>query len=305
MNVAYLILAHADPNHLSRLIAALREDWTCFYVHIDKKARMRDFGLPRTLPQTRFIEQRVDACWGGFSLVQATLNLMAAARRDKPTPERYVLLSGADYPIRSNVAFRSFLEASDREFISLLNMPTGDGRKSLVRLERLHFEGSRSRPMPKRVFLTQTNRLLEKIYKRNYRRVLGDMRPYASSQWWVLSRDAVDYILEFVRENRRLVRFYKHSVIPDEMFFHTILGNSPFGAKAARNLTYADWPKGFSRNPVPLTAEHVERFTDPNFLLDDVEGIGPCFFARKFSSWDRDLLDRVDAIRSTASGGHT
>jgi hypothetical protein len=178
-------------------------------------------------------------------------------------------------------------------------MPTPDGRKPLSRLQRLHFEGSRGRFMPKRVLLNQTNKLLEKFYTRNYRRALGDIVPYAGSQWWALSNDAVDHILAFVRTNRRLVRFYRHSLIPDEMFFHTILGNSRFREKAARNLTYADWSRGLSRNPAPITLEHVERFADPAFRLDDVEGSGPCFFARKFSSRDSDLLDRIDDLRST------
>jgi hypothetical protein len=179
-------------------------------------------------------------------------------------------------------------------------MPTPDGRKPLLRLERLHFEGSRGRYRPQRVLLTQANRLLEKYYRRNYRRALGGLTPFASSQWWVLSRKAVDYILDFAASNPRLVRFYKHSLIPDEMFFHTILGNSPFRSRAARNLTYADWSKGLSRNPAPLTREHLVQFAMPDFQLSDVEGTGPCYFARKFSSSDAALLDRIDEIRSAA-----
>ena len=208
------------------------------------------------------------------------------------------MLSGADYPIRSNRALRDYLAGGDREYIALLAMPTPDGRKPLSRLERLHFEGSRGRTMPKRVLLNQTNKLLEKFYTRNYRRALGAIQPYAGSQWWALSREAADHILTFVKANRRLVRFYKRSLIPDEMFFHTILGNSPFREKAARNLTYADWSRGLSRNPAPLTCEHLALFADPSFSLDDVEGRGPCFFARKFSSRDGDLLDRIDEVRS-------
>jgi hypothetical protein len=298
MTLAFLVLAHADPEHLARLIAALREDWTRFYVHIDRKADMKAFETVRRLPQTRFIEDRVDACWGGFSLVQATLNLMAAAMRDAPAADRFLLISGSDYPIRSNRALRAYLEASDREHISLLEMPTPDGRKPLSRLEMFQFEGARGRPMPKRVLLHQTNRLLERYYKRDYRRALGSIKPYASSQWWALSRDAVGHILDFVRANPRLVRFYKHTLIPDEMFFHTILGNSPFRAKAARNLTYADWSQGLKRNPLPITPAHVARFADPGFGLDDIEGVGPCFFARKFSSRDHELLDGIDEIRA-------
>jgi len=81
------------------------------------------------------------------------------------------------------------------------------------------------------------------------------------------------------------------------MFFQTVLGNSPFREKTTRNLTYADWSKGLSRNPAAITMDHIERFADPAFELNDVEGKGPCFFARKFSETDSALLDRIDAWR--------
>lgn len=299
MKIAYLILAHNNPGHLRRLIGALREDWTDFYVHIDRKAPTGMFDALGAEPRTHFIAERVSACWGGYSLVQATLNLMAAAMAEASAPDRLVLLSGADYPIRSNRRIRDFFEGSATEHIGMMKMPSPDGRKPLARLETLYFEAARGAYMPTRVLFTQTNRLLEGRYKRNYRPVLGDIQPYAGSQWWALTREAARYILDdFIPSHPRLVRFYKRSLIPDEMFFHTILGNSPFHGNVARNLTYADWSKGLSRNPAPITAAHLDRFADPGFALDDVEGRGPCFFVRKFSEADTALLDRIDAWRS-------
>lgn len=302
MKIAYLILAHNNPGHLRRLIRALREDWTSFYIHIDRKAPQGMFDDLRAEPQTHFIAERVSACWGGYSLVQATLNLMTAAMAGDPPPDRLVLLSGADYPIRSNRQIREFFDGSTTEHIGLMKMPSPDGRKPLARLETLYFEAARGAYMPTRVLFTQTNRLLEGRYKRNYRPVLGGLQPYAGSQWWAMTQRAVRYILDdFIPSHPRLVRFYKRSLIPDEMFFHTILGNSPFRENIARNVTYADWSKGFSRNPAPITEDHVARFADPAFELDDVEGRGPCFFARKFSEGDAALLDRIDAWRSRTS----
>ncbi len=123
------------------------------------------------------------------------------------------------------------------------------------------------------------------------------MTPYAGSQWWALSREAILHILDFVATKRRFVDFYKRSLIPDEMFFQTILGNSPFKERVARNITYADWSGSFSRNPRAITDKHIDQFADPDFHLDDVEGKGPCFFARKFTVDDGPLLDRLDSVR--------
>jgi hypothetical protein len=299
MHIAYLILAHDHPDHLHRLIGALREDWTSFFIHVDKKSDIRPFEALRGIPRTHLISDRVSACWGGFSLVQASLNMVAAAMKSDPAPDWYALISGSDYPIRSNSDLHSYLSQSDREHINLVNLPSPETRKPLSWLETFHFEGSRGRPMPKRVLLHQLNRLLEKHYKRDFRPILGDMRPYAGSQWWVLSREAVRHVVEFTRENPRFVRFFRHVLIPDEMYFHIILGNSHFRQKIARNLTYTDFSKR-GRNPSPLTEEHVRMFARPDFYLDDAEGKGPAFFARKFDPLDRGLLDGVDAIRSRA-----
>lgn len=297
MKIAYLILAHDNPAHLGRLLQALREDWTEAFVHIDRKSAMGEFGPLQALPGTTFIADRVSICWGGYSMVQAALNLVRAARAARPEPDWYVLLSGADYPIRSNEAIRAFLAESRSEHISCDVMPGRDGRKFLSRLETFRFEGALGHPKLRRVILHQTNRLLQH-YKRDYRAVLGGMTPYCGGQWWALSRDAMAYILDFIRQNPRVVNFYKHALIPDEMFFQTILGNSSFASRIARNLTYADWTQGITRHPAPLTAAHVERFADPDFRLDDAEGGGPCFFVRKFAPGDDALLDRIDRIRA-------
>lgn len=298
MHIAYLILAHDNPAYAQRLIGALREDWTSFFVHVDKKSDIRAFDALRSLPRTHLLSDRVSACWGGFSLVQASLNMIAAAAKSNPPPDWYALISGSDYPIRSNPDLYDYLSQSTQEHINLVNLPSPETRKPLAWLETFHFEGSRGRPMPKRVFLHQLNRLLEKYCKRDFRPILGDMRPYAGSQWWVLSRDAVRHVMEFTHENPRFVRFFRHVLIPDEMYFQIILGNSHFRQKIARNLTYTDFRKR-GRNPSPLTEEHVRMFERPDFHLDDAEGKGPVFFARKFNALDQGLLDRVDEIRKT------
>lgn len=298
MKIAYLILAHENPEHLRRLIGALSGDAAEFAVHIDRKSDISAFRGLSTLPNTTLLPKRRSVCWGGFSMVQATLDLIRFARSNG-SYHRYCLLSGADYPIRSNREIHDTLAASTEEHICCYPMPGPRDRKSLSRLETFRFEGALGRSRVRRVALHQTNRLLSG-YKRNYKAVLGDMTPYAGSQWWCLTQDAIDYTLEFVAGNSTFVRFYRHSRIPDEMFFQTILGNSAFKARMARNLTYADWSRGIERHPAPLTKQHIDRFESADFQIDDEEGEGPCLFARKFARDDAPFLDRIDEWRSSA-----
>jgi hypothetical protein len=43
MKIAYLILAHNNPGHLSRLTRALTAQNNAVFIHIDKKADIRPF----------------------------------------------------------------------------------------------------------------------------------------------------------------------------------------------------------------------------------------------------------------------
>lgn len=45
MNIAYLILAHHQPAHLRRLLAALDTDNAYFFVHVDAKVDSAPFTI--------------------------------------------------------------------------------------------------------------------------------------------------------------------------------------------------------------------------------------------------------------------
>lgn len=82
---------------------------------------------------------------------------------------------------------------------------------------------------------------------------------------------------------------------PEETFIHTILGNSPFRAKARRNLVYEEWPTSGPRHgPKVLTAKNVEFFESRNEVsVEDLHGPGELLFARKLSDENLDLVDRI------------
>jgi hypothetical protein len=77
MKIAYLILAHTHPLHLTRLISALHTEHAHIFLHIDKKSQDM-ICLPITNTIT-LIKNTVTVNWGGFSVVQATLNLSKEA----------------------------------------------------------------------------------------------------------------------------------------------------------------------------------------------------------------------------------
>jgi len=123
MKIAYLILAHNTPRHLSRLVAALSSESSGFFIHLDRKSNEEDF---RNIegPGVHLAEERVAVYWGDFSQVEATLLILRAALADPRDFDRFVLLSGSDYPLRSASFIEQFFARNaDKEFINLVTMP--------------------------------------------------------------------------------------------------------------------------------------------------------------------------------------
>jgi hypothetical protein len=115
------------------------------------------------------------------------------------------------------------------------------------------------------------------------RRIPGGLAPYGGGAYWCFARPLVDYVQRFVTTSRDYVRFFEHVLIPDELFFQTLIMNSPLRDSIVNdNLRYLDW----SREPAPavLGVGDLDRMLRSDKL-----------FARKFDETvDRDVLDRLD-----------
>ncbi len=135
MKIAYLVLAHENPRHLERLIRALAGDSSRVFVHVDRKSQPRDFAFLSRMANTETVEHPIAVHWADFSMVEAILALIHQALTHEGGFERFVLLSGTDYPIRSQeYIWRFFAEHAGTEFINLAPIP-GPG-KPLWRITR-------------------------------------------------------------------------------------------------------------------------------------------------------------------------
>jgi hypothetical protein len=290
--IAYLILAHANPEHLQRLIARLRSDDAMFFLHVDKKAKPDAFSR-LVADDVRLVSDAVAVHWGDFSQVEAILKLMTTALA-AGTFDRFVLLSGADYPLWPTADINAFFAAHRQdEYINMVPMPCDAAGKPLARLTTYTLRPTLSTPHRLALRVLLKAGVLPR--ERDLHRALGPLQPYGGSTWWALTRAACEYIVQFVQRNPRLVRFFQGTQYADETFLHTILGSSPLLANVRRNLTYTDWSAG-GASPANISGRHVDYFrTTKQFAPEDVYGSGPMMFARKFNDGDAALLQRLDA----------
>jgi len=298
VRIAYLILAHNNPVHLQRLMKKLRGPESFFYVHIDAKSDIGNFDHLAS-PTVKFCTRRVACSWGDISLVAATLELMKAAAADERDFDYFALLSGACYPIQSADYIEAFLEKNrGTEFIEVFPLPNVQYGKSLERLT--HFWIKKGKPFTR--FRWPLQHFLNKhLPLRNYSKALHGGDAVTGSQWWCLSRDAVQYVLDSVAADSRFFRFCKHVDCPDEFFFQAILWNSTFRSKISHSLTFTHWvPKKMS--PENIDSSYMSDFKAA-IILDSNENNCPnekreVVFARKFSDTSTAVLDEIDELVS-------
>ena len=296
MKIAYLILAHNTPNHLSRLVRALDSSNASFFIHLDRKSDISAFRLGLTQHNVTFLEDRIPVYWGGFSDIEATIKLIKRALNGSLSPSYLVLLSGSDYPIKGPQYIESFFSANHgQQFMNLVPMPCDAIGKPLSRLQAYWLQTPCSNRLVERV-TARLNRLINEQLKlkRDHSEVFKKLTPYAGSQWWALTQEACHYIISFIESKSDIVKFFKNIYMPDESFFQTIIGNSQFANDVTRNLTFADWSRP-TGGPAVIDMDHLALFANTDHVMgDDTYGRGELLFARKFPDDSSLLTDFID-----------
>jgi hypothetical protein len=279
LRIAYLIRAHHAPDLLARLVRRLDAPDAHFYVHVNARTNEDVFremvARLEEMPNVWWLP-RVKCYYGGFSLVRATL-LAIREIGGSETPFDYViLLSGQDYPLKPPAEIEAFLRRQqDRSFLAWYSLPSDNWRGErggLDRFERWYSER-----------LAYRTRMIPLPLPRRRRLPLG-LTPYGGSAFWCLSREAVVHVHRMVREHPEVTEFFEHTKIPDELFFQTVLMNSPLASNIVNDdLRYVDWSAG-GVHPATLRAEDFEKLRNSDKL-----------FARKFDpEADASILDLLD-----------
>lgn len=298
MKIAYLIMAHENPQLLQRTIRTLSYgDSECaFFIHLDRKTPFEPFSSVCG-QNVHFLEERLPVYWGEVSQVEAILSLV---REAMASPNRYdycVLITGSCYPLRTGRYIASFLEMNRGvEYMDILKAPSPG--KPIARFNTIRYPSTQ----PVRRFLF---RALAKVglAERNHRKYFGGLEAYSGDGAWALTRDACQYVLDFESANPHLQKYFQRTFAPDEAFVHTILGNSKFRNRIRRNLVYAIWPGPTNGHPALITQEHVLRFEAQGQVSGNrMYGPGELVFARKFNDRNLDVVASVDAMIERKEG---
>jgi Core-2/I-Branching enzyme len=297
LRIAYIVAAHRLMGQVTRMIRALSAPGDAFFVHVDQRTDHREgrnvlSDLMRSLESSADVRpikrHRVD--WGHWTQVHATVECIKAVIDSGITYDRVVFLSGQDYPIKSRSYIKSFFARHrDKEFMESFSLMSpnrwtdwGKWYSATSRAWYLHL-GIRSHwlHIPIR------------------RKIPLGLVPHGGSNWWCLGRPAVEYIHQFLLSHPEVSSYFRRTFLPDEMFFQTILSNSPLASRiTGDNLTHID-----SSRPTPPWPAVMDTSDFPTLMAS------PKLFARKFDvGHDAEILDLLDEAllsKSAAEQSHS
>lgn len=216
--IAYLVLTHGQPYQTIDLLWSVWREEDAYFVHVDRKSPAHTHAaieaIAAAYPNIHVVPSGL-CTWGGFTLVDAALRCLTAALATDRFWTHTVLLSGTHLPLRRAVDFAGMLdpECSYLNFHDLdldvanLEPPnwwTGVARRLTFEYEEVPGLGHISGPA---------------------RRVPPEVTFFWGSQWWILSRQAAEFVCGSRQSS--VARFFRRVAVPDEMYFQTILANSP------------------------------------------------------------------------------
>jgi len=293
----YLILAHKKPTQLKALISLLQDGKSYFFIHLDKNVAIHLFQHIQQMEGCYFIRKREKSRWGGFGIVQATLNGMMEIsdfmKAKHPNGDYHcILLSGEDLPIQSNKKIHNFLASRQKSsFIHYWKLPYEKWwNGGLFRFEsiyvfdynkhpRVHYWLNKLIRKLKFDFLIPINRI-----KKRY----PDLELYGSSQWMILSKAMMESIVKESNDKQAYKKLFKQVLLPDELYIITLIQNFLKSEMISlqNSSTHLIIFKGANSNPQYLTLEDIRNNNSETFM-----------FARKFDySFNGDVMDYIQTI---------
>lgn len=311
--LVYLILAHEQPTQVARLVAALDSPLAAFHIHIDAKVPLAPFeaALPAS-DRVHYVRDRVKVEWMGWSIVEATLRMARDALRHDFSYA--LLLSGADYPVKPRAEIEEFYQSASKEFIAFWRLEDRPEWLAKVRhfypIDQVPIRGWSTGTEPswwRRFFWGRWTRWSRRLPDRRFP---AGLTPYGGPDWWSLSRACLAHVVDEVQRRPALPRFYRFTASPGEMFFQTLVLNSPFGQCVHQQAAYERWREA-SMRALRLSEDSFNyRYVDWSgeaggereapAVLDDRDWPAlrdtHCHFARKFDAIrSASLLTRIDA----------
>lgn len=318
MKISYLILAHKNPTQFHRMVEKLNTENVYFFVHVDKSADDTPFKEPFLNADNIFFledSKRQITPWSDITISEVVLTLFRETIEKLSTNNYCVLLSGQDYPIKSNDYIYNFFKTNyGLNFISVSDI-TDIWPEWKDRFERYNFHLPNKRlnrgiyPLLDKRFFNIRNfkhafylfknvgfwTTLNTIFK-NKRQHPDYIIPKGGGTWWALPVETVVELLNYIKEHPDFLAYHEYTHVPDETLFASIVNKLKDNNKIKETTTYTNWLRKDVELPVTFQKDDLQELLQAgdNYL-----------FARKFDvSFDSEILNKLDENNSISQSNY-
>ncbi|XP_067645033.1 xylosyltransferase oxt [Eurosta solidaginis] len=233
VRIAFLLTLNGRAlRQVYRLIKSLYSPYHVFYIHVDARQSYlyrKLMELESKFPNIRLGRKRFSTIWGGASLLTMLLQCMEDLLASKWQWDFVINLSESDYPVKTIDKLVSFLTANKNH-----NFVKSHGRETQRFVQK--------QGLDKTFVECDTH-----MWRIGDRQLPEGIQIDGGSDWVALSRPFVQYIITESKNDtllHGLLTIFRHTLLPAESFFHTVLRNSRFcNSYIDNNLHVTNWKR--------------------------------------------------------------
>lgn len=263
MKIAVAMLCHKNIEQINALLRVMEHDDITFYVHVDKKSNIIRETIAGRNVYVLDKDNSVDIQWGSFGMVDATLRLIDTIYQSSQKYDYIWLMSGQDWPLRSANEIIEYIEQHyGEDFLEILSNEEAFERGYFKRNDLYYPDWMVSNKLYIKIlkhifwFLTggrKSTRLFKRKSKiKNF---------YYGSQWWLLTSQTLNSMMQFLHKNKWFIDYFKNSLVPDECFFQTLYGMITSINEAKSSVCFVNW-KSNPNSPEVFTSDDINKIKE-------------------------------------------
>lgn len=284
---AYLIIAHNQPWLLQTLVNLIDDVRNDIFITIDSQTDINIFKDIKAQNSSLFFTPQSNNRWGSIKQIETEF-LLFETSQNHGNYSYYHLLSGQDLPIKSQDYIHKVCDKlQGKEFVgfekeSQQSLKGLDNKTKYFYILQDHFRCSNIFEKIIVRLIQKSSLSLQKVFRvrRKYKLELKK-----GPNWVSITDEFCKYL---VKHKAEILQMFNHTFCPDEIFLQTVLWNSPFKNNIYDYedeyhscLRYIDWNRG---KPYTWKEKDIDELMSDN---------NKCFFARKFSSHDKALVNKI------------
>jgi len=283
MRQAILITAYKNEKQIYDIIDYFGKDFE-FYIHVDKKSLMNLSGNYNGCDNIH-IYKKYNVNWGSINHLKAILLLSEKALADKKNIF-FHLITGQDFPVKTKNYFTNELD-TEKDYLEYFEMPAKRwgtyGGMERIEYYNLYECFNYKRFIGNRFIKNFLNMQIKLKIKRKMTINSYFKKLYGGSTYWSLTRNSLQYVLDFTNRNSSVLESMKFTFCAEEIYFQTILVNSEYIKNIVNdNLRFIDWNSESGDMPAFLDETYYEKIKESNKI-----------FARKFHETNSNRLKNL------------